>query len=213
MAKRVKYFKILWISLFAMWCIGMSFTMFYLELFFGMNGVITEISTQYNVKSKDSRIQNAIDNFDDKALILPAQMQNTKSFKNIIGIGCIKCGSTYFNSMLARTTRYWEKNNANSNYHFVFKPDEAHYFDKCDNCTFNGYLELLLQSQGRNDPLQQKSNTKLWIFGEKTVTYFDNYNTAHLLSFYAHQYDIYLYVVLRNPVKQLWSHLWMRYFI
>ena len=205
MFKQIKYFKIVWILLFVIW---LSITMFYLELFVGMNGIITNVTTQYNIKSKESLIQNVIDNFDNTAQILPHQMQKVKSFKTIIGIGCIKCGSTYFHDILTQITQYWEKkNNASSNYHFVFKPGEVHYFDRCDKCTFNGYLQLLLESERTNDTLSYKPT---WIFGEKTVTYFDNYNTAHLLSFYAHQFDIYFYIVLRNPIKQLWSHLWMR---
>eukprot|EP01083_Nonionella_stella_P308664 1090108_1 len=201
--------KILWISLFTIWCLGMCFISLYLELFMGWNGIITQTTIKYNIQSKESHFQYAMHHWRDDEPVIPIRIKNIKSFKNIIGIGCIKCGTAFFHSQLARHARFWERGNRKSKYHFVFKWEESHYFETCTNCTFGGYLNTLTKAQ-EHDPLQYRPTNKIWIFGEKTVTYFDNYNTARLVSFYAHRYDMFFYIVLRNPIKQLWSHIWMR---
>ena len=68
----------------------------------------------------------------------------------------------------------------------------------------------LIQTQ-RGNPHKLYANKTL-IFGEKSPGYFDSYFASYFLSFYGHSYskNIYIFVLLRNPIKQLWSHLWMR---
>ena len=186
--------------------------MLYIELFLGFEGAFTRISTRFNTHHHAARVQRAIDQWDPTTPVLPSTARHIDKFKVLIGIGAIKCGTTFFQYALRRRCHQMEMNNNQSIHHYIFRIRESHFFEECTDCSFKEYIAHFNDDGNvMDDPLASRdSSNRIWIFSEKTVTYFDDYNVAHLLSFYGHRYDLYFYVVLRNPVKQLWSHLWMR---
>ena len=73
---QLKHIKFLWISIFFLWLIITFLIIIYLELFHGINGPITKISTSYNINTRDKQIADIINNFNkDNGFILPSQLQ------------------------------------------------------------------------------------------------------------------------------------------
>ena len=65
-----------WLLLFIAWIIGMLFIILHLELFMGMNGVITRATTRYNIQHKRNIVQSAIAHFNEHESVLADRIKN-----------------------------------------------------------------------------------------------------------------------------------------
>eukprot|EP01084_Bolivina_argentea_P161786 281596_1 len=161
-------------------------------------------------------------------VIMPTKMDpnSVKSYPRVlINLGAWKCGTTtmemkinYFIENLSyylpfkhdniRRYVYWSEC-----YLQIFKYVYWQYFKNAKQCDFDEYLETGFYKSYGIDPQNESINIKKYIFIEKSGTYFTQYMAAHSLAYYSvqKQTKIYLYVLVRNPIKRLWSNYWMAY--
>eukprot|EP01083_Nonionella_stella_P144820 452789_1 len=141
--------------------------------------------------------------------------------KIVIGLGAAKTSSSTFNYVLHYTTRVARFDP--HPYKYIIKGETSYwlschvhigqylvntYIKKLSGCNLDEYYHKVLI---RNRHMDVMESDQL-ILMEKTPSYLTHYNTAKMLTHYAKQYqNIYFYVLLRDPIKRLWSHYWMRY--
>eukprot|EP01083_Nonionella_stella_P039658 107852_1 len=125
-------------------------------------------------------------------------------FKILIGIGAVKCGTTYFQKLFRESIYYLPIHHTQQFAYHIH--GETHYFTNCHRCTFKDYYELLMQGTPANN-----THNKQMILSEKTPIYLHNQLASNLLTFYSNLYhkNIYFYIILRNPVNRFWSNMWM----
>merc|ERR1719362_2042855 len=87
---------------------------------------------------------------------------------------------------------------------------EMHFWDKCEGCNFNEYIMRFIEDYPNYlNYYNQHKDVDNIIFTEKSPTYIRVHHAAYSLSYYAHLYDISFYVLLRDPIRRVWSGYWM----
>eukprot|EP01084_Bolivina_argentea_P155050 270242_1 len=147
--------------------------------------------------------------------------------KIVIGLGAAKSSSSTFNHLLMLftppytskkqypykyiirgETNYWLTCHANIG-QFIYH----NFIRNISGCNLNEYLQkVLISSHFSSINILHEYNMSELIFMEKTPSYLTHYHTPNILTYYAKQYqNMYFYVLLRHPLKRLWSHYWMHY--
>eukprot|EP01083_Nonionella_stella_P124210 374911_1 len=130
----------------------------------------------------------------------------------LIGVGCIKCGSSSVHNFLYKYTAALDT----SSHHWYMVAHETHYFEQCStrypnpftwsnhDCSFENYIK-----SARIRFKMSAVNASRVIVCEKTPTYHYDDGSVYYLTMYAHVYNVKFYLLLRDPIQRLWSNLWM----
>lgn len=163
-------------------------------------------------------VRNAYDN--DINIHLDSMMSDSlyDSITFLIGIGCVKCGTSSFLYRLRQSTKILNnlyKSDTNYDYYWYTSNWELHYFEECPKylresnfkrCSFDQYLNSFRINI--ENTMRETHRSKL-ILSEKTTSYYCRPGSAYYLTLYAHIYKIKFYLLLRNPIKRFWSNIWM----
>ena len=194
----------------ALLCI--SYIIIYMELYQGVD-VVSSTLLSIITEDTDRKIQFTID-FHIRSQ--PNVSSHFPPFKLLIGIGAVKCGTTYFQKLLRKAVTHLSDAHLQ---HFEYAiHGETHFFTECDSwfqrssrpmCTLAEYLSLLTKHTNLS-----ALNNKTLILSEKTPIYFQNGVASKLLPFYANLNAqpcrrLFFFVLLRHPVRRLWSNMWM----
>ena len=95
--------------------------------------------------------------------------------------------------------------------------DETEFFRQCLDpqkiefqCSMDSYLKNIF-IESINNNYNNINNTKLLLF-EKTSSYIRTFHSSYFLSYFSYIYNMYFYVIIRNPLKRIFSqiyHDWM----
>ena len=149
-------------------------------------------------------------------------------FKTVIGLGAAKCGSSSMKRLLQLSTpQYITKPLTKYKYRYIVHGETSywlschrqihvyiyHAYQNLTGCNFNEYYKRTLITPHLSHHLHKfEGQYHRLIFMEKTPSYLTHYQTPNILTHYANVYkNIYFYVLLRDPIKRLWSHYWMHY--
>ncbi|ETO22506.1 hypothetical protein RFI_14691, partial [Reticulomyxa filosa] len=138
----------------------------------------------------------------------------------IVGLGCKKCGTSSFRQYVQQIT--------SATYTPGIVLNEIHYWDSCQAffnskdlqlpilCSFADYLRYMFLTRGQ----VSKINRIMQFFFEKSPTYLTSPSTAISLLYYihfftpamvSHLFQFKIFVLLRDPVKRLWSDFSLSY--
>ena len=149
-------------------------------------------------------------------------------FKTVIGLGAAKCASTTLKRILQLSTpQYIGRPYHKYKYRYIVTGETNYWltchrhigkylidsFQNLSGCNFNEYYNRILITPHLSHYLPRfEGEWDRLIFMEKTPSYFTYYQTSNILTHYANIHkNIYFYVLLRDPIKRLWSHYWMHY--
>eukprot|EP01084_Bolivina_argentea_P276234 471313_1 len=103
-------------------------------------------------------------------------------------------------------TRYWDRcifpsalvKKSDTNKQFVANGTD---------CNFDDYLRQFEDFESK----YEASKHGLLLIHEKSPPYFMSYHTSYLLSYYAHEFNIFFYIGFRHPIQRLLSIYYMKY--
>ena len=185
-----------------------------MEFYQGVDIIRTHMVSIVN-QQRDKQTEESINYHLHTKNMIPSNI----TFKLLIGIGGVKCGTTYFELLLHEAAFHLSPQHLKKFEYHIHK--ETHYFTHPERlpyddkwlCSFPNYLDVLLNNAIRTDfaALPHTDNDKTVILADKVPIYFQNQLASNLLTFYANLYNdkLKFWILLRNPVKRVWSNMWM----
>eukprot|EP01084_Bolivina_argentea_P217874 369844_1 len=129
----------------------------------------------------------------------------------LIGLGSKKVGSTYFGSHVMPILLDFVQ-------YEYFLYDETEFWRKCLDplktnwdCSIDSYLKKI--THYNINALKRKLQKSKVLLFEKTASYIRTFHVSYYLSYFSYLYNMYFYVIIRNPITRLYSqiyHDWRR---